>query len=282
MIEAYVGYIGGGKSVSAVKRALVHMASGGVVVSNMRLMLDPWFNPHPIYCERNKPFEHEGQECNAWGVIECLRRHYRWEYQLGQYRYVSDEKLMVHGLAADLPAGNADIPVLVIFDECADFWDTENRKKADDEFLSVIRHSRKLALDFVFIIQDLSELNKRLRNQTVYVSQFLDMATFKVPGLKMGLGFIPGVRNLIRYMQFWRRDFESGRSAEPVDSGWMCKDQYLYGCYKTDALHMSLGVAMGVKTDFRGQGALSESGSAWLVPVGYGLAAGVALGGLFL
>jgi len=259
MIECFVGFIGGGKSYNAVLRMLDHMSRGGCVVTNMRLELEPWFNDNCTFRGKNKSW-HVGETCvNALGVRRVLHDYYRWEYQQGQYRYVSDDDLLEHGLAGKLPGNRSGMPVLVVWDESADFWDCDNRQKADREFLSVLRHSRKLGMDFIFIVQDLSELNKRIRNQTQYVTRFFDMENFVVPGIGMNLGKIPGVGRQIRVLRYWRTDFEKGEYPEPVKRAWVVKNQCVFGCFRTDDMHMSLPVDVGSNTDFRGVGSVKRN-----------------------
>lgn len=233
----------------AVSRILTYIARGGCVVSNIQLKLDPWENTHPFY--RGK----FSKEFNAMGVKEYLRRFYHWEYQEGQYRYIDNKYLSSVGVVTHLPAGLPDLPVLLVWDEGADFWDAEDRTQADREFLSLLRHSRKLGMDFLFIVQEFTELNKRIRNQTAYVWRFIDMATFRVPGLGLSVGWIPMLRNQIRVLQFQRYQFESRRdSVEPVYCGWIDKRQEIFACYVTEALHTGVRVLQGENVDFRGKG----------------------------
>lgn len=255
MIEAYCGLIGGGKTYSAVLRMLSHMARGGCVVSNINLELLPWKNTHKLFRGTfNKQF-------NAKGCIEYLKEYFSWNYQEGQYRYIRNQDLSEHGVISKLPAGLPDLPVLLVWDEGADFWDSEDRKDADREFLSLLRHSRKLGMDFIFVVQEFTELNKRIRNQTMYVWKFIDMATFRVPGLGLGVGWIPMLKNQIRVLQFHRSAYEMKKGTlEPVYLGWLDKKQDIFSCYKTDALHTGIKVLLGEKVDFRGKGLIVSDG----------------------
>ena len=238
MIECYVGLIGGGKSYNAVHRMIEYMAAGGVVVTNITLKLDPWFNANKHYTARNKSFEHEGQKVNAWGIRQYLRERYLRELQEGQYIHLDNDQLVEHGLIRFLPTSK-DKPVLCVFDESADFWDTDDRAKADREFLSTLRHSRKLGIDFIFIIQELGELNKRVRNQCAWVWTFQDMATFRVPGLRLPMTAIPPFHwgTQILCNQWHRKQYERGGSIEPVKRIWRYKDQRVFGSYETEEMH---------------------------------------------
>jgi len=249
MIEAHCGLIGGGKTYAAVKRMLTYMARGGCVVSNIQLRLEPWMNTHALFAGKFR------SDANAMGAIEYLRRYHNWVYQPGQYRYIDNTTLQTQGVVSALPAGLPDLPVLLVWDEGADFWDADDRASADREFLSLLRHSRKLGMDFLFIVQEFTELNKRIRNQTAYVWRFVDMATFRIPGIGLPVGWIPMIKNQIRVLQFNRAHFEAKReSVEPVYTGWLDKQQDVFSCFQTDALHVGVRVLTGETVDFRGKG----------------------------
>ncbi len=255
MIECYVGLIGGGKSYNAVFRMLEYIASGGVVVTNITLKLDPWYNFNKHFIGRNRSFEFNGERVNARGVRHYLRERYSWELQDGQYLHVTNEQLIEHGLNKHLPTSK-DKPVLVVFDESADFWDSDDRSTADKEFLSNLRHSRKLGIDYIFIIQDMSELNKRIRNQVAYVWTFVDFATFRVAGLRLPMRYVPPFHwhTQILCNQWHRRSFEKGGAIESVYRCTRYKDQMIFGCYETEELHRSLEFKEGVRSDFGDEG----------------------------
>lgn len=281
MIECYVGLIGGGKSYNAVHRMIEYMAAGGVVVTNITLKLDPWFNTSKHFIARNKTFEHEGEKVNAHGVRHLLRTRYKWEYQEGQYIHVTNDQLLEHGLNAHLPTSTGK-PVLVVFDESADFWDIDDRSKADKEFLSNLRHSRKLGIDYIFIIQEMSELNKRVRNQVAWVWTFQDMETFRVPGLRLPMKYIPPFHwgTQILCNQWIRKQYEKGGKTEPVKRIWRYKEQCFFGCYQTEEMHRELNFKEGVVTDFGDAGKIKQDRDS--VPFWPWLLAGCGLGNLVL
>ena len=281
MIEGYVGLIGGGKSLNATDRMMRYMAAGGVVYTNMTLVQKPWYNLR--YAHKMREFRLPripnvpgsivsivggeyylflGEHCicrikggfayaNSCGFEEYLCRTYKWQYQEGQYNRLSNEDLTgeLHSL---IPRGTPDKPVLCVLDEAVDFFDTDDRSKANREFLSFLRHSRKQCVDMIFIAQDFTELNKRIRNQTHFIWTFWDMQTFKVPGLRTTLP--PPWRNMILKQQ-WNRNMSGG----PLKREWKVRDNGLFGCYKTDELFRSLKSADG-RTDFSGEGNIIEGG----------------------
>ena len=283
-VEILTGFIGGGKSYNAVLRVLDHLAKGGTVVTNLNLCVEKWMSKYPDYVNsiKGKVWKDEDDtEYNALGIREVLRKHYGWNLQKGQISFIDDTSLRRHGVVRQIPAGSSDCPVLCVFDEAADFWDSLEYKNSDREFLSLVRHSRKLNIDFVFIIQDISELNKRIRNQCQYLTRCIDMDTFVVPGLKLTLRWIPWIRGTFRVVKFFRSQWENQAAPDPVSSRFVPKDVNVYGCYRTDAVHMDLPVKVGETTDYRGFGAVETgTGFSW-----GSLAAGFAMGimtGLFL
>lgn len=279
MIEGYVGLIGGGKSYNATKRMLEYIASGGAVYTNMSLVLDEWYN----LAYRSKMAEYkisyvpwsEGTYCcklgkeefvfradglcvarcgddgsvyvNSVGIVKYLRDVYRWRYQEGQYVKLLNEDL-TGAINSLLPKGTPDKPVLAVLDEAVDFFDTDDRGKANKEFLSFLRQSRKQCVDLIFIAQDYSELNKRIRNQTHHMWTFTDMYTFKVPGLRARLP--PPWRNMIL-----ANEWNSSMTGSPIGRKWVSRDPRIFGCYRTDELFRALSVGEG-KTDFSGEGVI--------------------------
>jgi hypothetical protein len=133
-----------------------------------------------------------------------------------------------------------------VLDEAVDFFDTDDRGKANREFLSFLRHSRKQCVDMIFIAQDFNELNKRIRNQTHFIWTFWDMQTFKIPGIRSTLP--PPWKNMILCQQ-WNRNMSGG----VLKRVWKTRDTGLFGCYRTDELFRALKSADG-KTDFSGEG----------------------------
>ncbi len=283
MIEGYVGLIGGGKSYNATLRMLEYMASGGVVYTNMTLIRQPWYNLR--YASKMKEFklssipwaggsvvrkvagveyyftaDHlcicriaENGDCfaNSIGFERYLLDRFKWRFQDGQYNKVSNDDVTgdLHGL---IPRGTPDKPVLCVLDESVDFFDTDDRAKANREFLSFLRHSRKQCVDMIFIAQEFTELNKRIRNQTHFIWTFWDMQTFKIPGLRSTLP--PPWRNMILSQQ-WNKSMTGG----PLKRIWRSRDVGIFGCYRTDELFRELKSGQG-ETDFRGRGDLKNGG----------------------
>jgi len=259
-----------------------YMASGGAVYTNMTLIRQPWYNLR--YSHAMKEFkrkdvplgtrrtvggsdyvfsEGEDELClariddhgwawsNSCGFEDYLKRTYKWTYQSGQYNKLHNEDMQgeLHGL---IPRGTPSKPVLCVLDEAVDFFDTDDRGKANREFLSFLRHSRKQCVDMIFIAQDFNELNKRIRNQTHFIWTFWDMQTFKIPGIRTTLP--PPWKNMILCQQ-WNRSMSGG----VLKRVWKTRDVGLFGCYRTDELFRALKSADG-KTDFSGEGNIKLKG----------------------
>ena len=267
MIEAFVGLIGGGKSFNAVARMAEYIASGGVVCTNIELMVDPWFNhrysdklksfrvPYPV-CSEHLHFADDQFFANAHGLRHFLRTKYKWELQPGQIIDLNNDQIS-GALHEHLPAGTAEKPVLVVIDEAVDFFDTDDRSTANREFLTFLRYSRKLCIDIIMIAQEFTELNKRIRNQVQWVWTFKDLGTERIPVMR--IKYPPPYRFNIACAQWSGRRFgEAGE--EPVRLQMRWKDQSVFGCYRTEELFREVKVLRDVKTNFSGSGSLKPEG----------------------
>ena len=232
MIDIYEGTIGGGKSYCAWHRALEYIAAGGCVYTNMTLELEP--------------FRNERYKQDARGARDYLRRRYGWEYQEGQYVQLSNDELYrLHEL---VPPGTPDHPVLVLVDEALDFFNSLDREQSKTrlrEFLSFLQHSRKCCIDVIFITQEFTELNSRIRTKVTGYYRLADVAKLRLPHIGVGFPW-PFTRNFLR-VQYNR----TGKVF--VRRQWVAKDEAVFGCYRTDEMFRELKLGSG-QTDFRGQG----------------------------
>lgn len=281
-VECYSGLMGGGKSFSAVQRMNRHIAQGGVVYSNILLKLDPWFNPdYPMkefllpVCPLLEQFGFfpdcksewkEGKRLpvvvedkkqgrcwvfNSHGACFALERFHDWRYQEGQFNYISDD-LVNAQLMHHLPKGAVDRPVLVVLDEALDHFESAS-DNTNAEFRSFLRHVRKLGLNLIFIAQDFSSLEKKIRVLTHYVWTFRDFKTWKVPVLG---AFLPGGTlplpwsDNIQQRQYHQKQFSMAK-AEPVNKRTMAyRDPIIFQCYQSVSLHNASITMNGVAKDF--------------------------------
>jgi hypothetical protein len=251
MINIWTGLIGGGKSYGAVDSMLKYIASGGVCVTNLPIKLDPWYCRYPIYFKRFKGHyrglthdickncENRYPGCgsiNALGIREVLRRYYGWELQDGQLIYLDNEDLKSEKLVDLIPRGDSDLPIQIWIDEAGDFFDTKDARSADQTFLSLLKHSRHLNVDFFFIIQRFKELNDRIRNQAHYVYKSVNIGEFEIPGLGKILHWVPFFNKNIRLFKYNRSNFDTARP-QPVFMCWIFKRYQIFSCYETESLH---------------------------------------------
>jgi len=263
MIEAYVGLIGGGKSFNAVAKMSEYLASGGVVCTNIDLMLRPWFNDR--YASKLKRFEVSLESgpvdttylnfdsgkwwANAGGLISYLEEKYNWTLQPGQIMPLGNDEIE-GALHEHLPMGSVGKPVLVVIDEAVDFFDFADSKTANRDFLTFLRYSRKLNIDIVMIAQEFTELNKRIRNQVQWVWTFKDLGIERIPVLRVKYPY-PWNQN-IAGCQWSGRGF--GTAPEPVKIHMRNKSAKIFGCYRTEELFREVAVLKGVKTDYSADG----------------------------
>ncbi|MDF7809650.1 zonular occludens toxin domain-containing protein, partial [Pontiellaceae bacterium B12219] len=212
-VECYSGLMGGGKSFNSLLHAAEHIASGGVVYSNIIFKLDPWFND--AYSEEMKSFwlpecfegcrkelhigglvlpvmrrNKDGKaefEYNSRGLRHYLKTVHKWNYQDGQYHYLEDDEINAD-LPSKLPEGSQSKAVMVILDEALDHFEAgSSSKNANAEFRSFLRHIRKLGIHLIFIAQDFGSLDPKIRALTHFVWKFRDMHTWPVPILNRPL-----------------------------------------------------------------------------------------------
>lgn len=165
-LTAIIGLFGGGKTSLAVYKMLKHMARGGVVCSNINLRADPFIS---------KKF---GVQC---GFRHCLKVVFDWEYQDGQYIYISDEEYVkiidVKGKERSvpkttrfweyIPVGKDDLHVLAVIDECHKSWGKNAylyMPQGDTNILAVLRHLNIhlyiMSQSWAFVWKDMRELTQ--------------------------------------------------------------------------------------------------------------------------
>lgn len=152
------GNLGGGKSLTAVNLAVNAMYQGFFVCSNILLNLEA--------------------VCKDYGEwMRDLYLHFDFDYDF-------DASKLPTGSPRGTKGGKR---VLVILDECAEWLDqyTSMSDPRVKNFFSWLRHSSKRSQDVVLIVQRLDYLNKNLR---ILVSKWLivdDLATYRLPIIKI-------------------------------------------------------------------------------------------------
>lgn len=281
-VECFSGLMGGGKSFYSVIRASKHIAQGGIVFSNIKFELDPWFNE--AYADQMKPFwsteKFDGcrvelhkdgtvlpvyrtkngvieYEYNSRGLKHYLRQELKWNYQEGQYHYIDDDDVNAD-LPSLLPRGGQGRPVLVILDEALDHFESNGTSSnATAEFRSFLRHIRKLGLNLIFIAQDFGSLDKKIRMLTHFVWRFRDMYTWPVPVINRPLP--PPWRDHVICEKFHRSHFGKAKCDAINKDTWVYRDPLVFGCYQSIATHNAqIKMADDMKTDFGIEGKITK------------------------
>jgi len=215
MIEACFGVPGSGKTYYAVHRSLQYIASGGSVFSNIRF--------HGV--ERVEPSGFDRYKLSDdSNVIPVLRKYYGWNYQDGQYHYI-DLESMDSDLLSCIPRGTKSKPILLVLDEVNEWFDSLDggKLKRDEkyrEMFKFLRLSRHYHIDVLFLLQDFSTLNARLRGLCQNVYKSTDMQRLRVPGIPFRFPF--------PWFLFQQYD-KSGRVC--VRSQTYPKEQHIFRCY---------------------------------------------------
>lgn len=223
MIEAFVGLVGGGKTFSSVKRMCNYMASGGVVVSNVLLS---------GYDVDSKTFLPDSP------VLSYLRDVLKWEYQDGQYVYISFEEMStLPGWYTRVPGGQSrEKRTFLLIDEATDLFDSLDRGKLNNdsvyrELFRFLRLSRHAHVDVLFICQDLNAINIRLRGLVGSIWRSTDMSNFRIGGLRIAIPV-----NCFLLQQFDR----TGKLE--LRREFVAKDSRIFNLYQSEAFHDDLGI----------------------------------------
>lgn len=272
MIYCISGLLGGGKSFYAVEKMAKHIASGGVVYSNIKLELDPWFNTgykNPIFFlpeeypgaltvvdddgTRRHLHDEKGYCYNAKGFRELLRSRFGWQLQDGQYYYLRDDDVGP-GLPSLISGGSTDLPVMVVLDEALDHFEAGDNATSKD-FRSFLRHVRKLGIDLYFIAQDFGSLDRKIRALCHYTVNCKDFATWRAPVL--GVPLPPPFRWNIYVLEWHACDY--GKiTCPPVNRDKLhYRDPLIFGSYSSTGLHRVFPLKV-VRSDFRGVGVIKD------------------------
>lgn len=165
-VWAITGNLGGGKSLTAVYLAVSSMARGYFVCSNITLDL---------------------------GAIEGVYG----KAAASLYKHISldDPDFDPFKLPVGSPRGSGGGKrVLVILDECAEWVDQYSNAKDPkiQRLWSWLRHSSKRSQDVILIVQRMEYLNKVLR---LLIARWVicdDLATWRMPLIKLRLPFCSG------------------------------------------------------------------------------------------
>lgn len=221
MIEAMIGIPGGGKSFYAVQRSLSYMSAGGAVFTNIR------FSGVEL-CEGGEGLGKYRLSDDS-PVRRVLRKHYNWEYVEGQYHYIDLETLDNTDLLSSVPRGSKTKPILLVLDEVNEWFDSldsgvlkgkDAKAEKYRELFKFLRLSRHYHIDVLFLLQDFSTLNARLRGLCANVWRSTDMQKLRVPGIPFRFPF-PWF--------LWQQYDKAGRVL--VRSTTWPKEKHIFDCY---------------------------------------------------
>ncbi len=212
-MAAFVGLVGGGKTYHAIKDNIAkQFAAGGLVATNIKLIETEWET--------------------------FLPRRYSRRFLPDQIIHLDNEQVMEFWRHVPR-AEEGSLPVMIVIDEASEYLDaTMMRTEQTKEFLSYLRQSRKCGQDVIFISQDLSFLDKRIRRMVAKSYTFRDLSTCTIPVLQIKYPFNKFAVNE------WDRD---GKLLLKTTTHW--KDPEIYVLYDTRETFRDFGNISG-KTKF--------------------------------
>lgn len=171
------GNLGGGKTMTAVSMAVEAIRAGRFVASNIKLNIDALklFIPWADKCYSH--FDVSKDEYNEDGVLLKRQPFNPFKIPSGSPRGTEDPKR-----------------VLVIFDECAEWFDQYSRVKSPEvsRVMSWLLHSSKRNQDVLFIIQRVEYLQKSFRILCSRFVQVDDLAVWRMPVFRVRIPFMRG------------------------------------------------------------------------------------------
>lgn len=206
MIEIFEGRLGGGKTYSAVARALVHLSRGGHVYTNVDLNLEGC----RAYCAKYYKVEIEDSQVTFFAIEEIETVHLR------------------------LRSGTRDCPVLVILDEAQLWFNSRDWNKTNRDFLTFLTQSRKVSVDFIFISQSMLNIDKQFMRLVQYIWKFKDMQRLKLP--------VFGIMWPFPQIFAGQYDYD-GKTL--LFGEWIWKNKDVFAAYNTNALLKPIQFAGG-------------------------------------
>lgn len=223
-VDAFVGKTGGGKSYNCVRLMCSYMARGGTVVTN--ILFEGW--------------DIEGKTFRSESPVRKALETLGWRYQEGQYIYIPfDDMVSDARWFSRIPAGiSREKRTLVVVDEATDLFDNLDRDKVRvdagyRELFRFLRLHRHAHVDVIFICQDLTTINSRLRGLVKGIYRSTDMSGFRFASL----GMIKFPFNV-----FLVQRFDSKGKTEISQRQWVKKRDMWFSCYKSEAFADDIGI----------------------------------------
>tara|TARA_B100000809_G_scaffold217497_1_gene223703 strand:+ start:71 stop:1135 length:1065 start_codon:yes stop_codon:yes gene_type:complete len=204
-IQAFCGTRGSGKTIHVVERIVEALVQGRVVVSNVQLL----------------------PGAQDYAMSEHGRR-----YKEELYRFIPLSDM--EEFYEKVPRGTGEFPVLVVFDEILEWFDSQ-KGPVKDRVDSVFRNSRKLNLEFILIIQTFAHMQKRLRDRVDLIEHHYDYRKLRVP--MIGFSLCP-----VHIVRIIRTGRINGVSCYINTRRWM-PNKAIYGAYDTNQEFLASGLS---------------------------------------
>lgn len=252
MLCSLRGDTGNGKSYTAVKWILEHIARGGCVATNIPLKIDPWddeeYGPQP-------------------GIRVVLEENYNWDLQEGQIIQLSDTDELIYtdknGKKKTLnsinmywklvPKGTKKKPVLIVIDEAHVHFPQDGYRFLPSEIVNHFTLCRHAGNDIVFITQEIENCWNKVRQRCEFHYHVRDLK-------KHGLPLHPAIGFLIGFLGFECKGLPYPFNQhllvkkDKANKNVMSKSvksirKFVYGCYSSPEIVDSFNQPEG-KTDF--------------------------------
>lgn len=200
MIFGVTGLLGGGKSYGSVRDMVAHIRRGGVVASNIDLVLPA------VAAYLHRPLEWVQAR---FYLIDPDTNPDCWSWPRGDARGVGLRR------------------VLIVIDEAGEWFSSLDGRDAVKSFAAWLRQSDKRGQDVYLIVQDVSILAKQGRvlvHRWIYMR---DMSKWKVP--KFGFRLPPPWR-----YEFHR--FETDTQGNKIGHHIHIREKAIFGMYTTGAM----------------------------------------------
>lgn len=171
------GNLGGGKTMSAVALAVNALSRGYYVCSNVSLNLPVLDTVIPWASKLYQKFDVQTDEYDERGNLIKRDNFNPFDLPCGDARGTANPKR-----------------VLVIFDECAEWFDQYSNLKSPfvGRVMSWLRHTSKRNQDVIFICQRLEYLQKNFRILCSRFVQVDDLDVWRLPVFKIRIPFMRG------------------------------------------------------------------------------------------
>lgn len=209
IIDIITGVPGSGKSFRVVQKMAEYIASGGNVVSDIKLKEDK---------------------------LEAFCKRRNWAYSSEQYIHLEEEQMPCFWHYA--PAGrSAEMPTMVVWDEVDNWLDCDSGKEERDRktaLFLLLKHARKYNYHVVFLLQHIDNIDKRVRRLAQSHWTAKNMYRMQLPG------------SVLKYplKQFMYVKYDARlKTNQPTARKWVSYDNEVFNLYDSKQLHIDMNSA---------------------------------------